>query len=985
MKNFYKHALSFALSLFVLSASAYAQFTVTGTVTDAESNEPLFGVTILNVDSGGGAATNIEGEFSLEVQGESATLRITYVGYITRTIEVNRDGNSVVELDIELSPDISRLDEIVVSGLASNVKRSNLANAVSTVSAEELAGTTVNESVDGALSGKIPGVNIVASSGAPGGGSNVQLRGISTLGAGSSQPLYVIDGIYVDNSVISTGRSSVSGAGGASQDGVASRVSDLNPEDIESIEVLKGPSAAAIYGSRANAGVIIITTKKGKAGDTRVSIKQDVGFASALNLLGFDKWSEDKINLIYSGNPARLAQELALFQQNGNLLDYEEEMYGETGLLTNTQISASGGSEKTQFYLSAGLQDEEGIIKNTGFNRNNIRLNVDHSINNRISVSSTSNFIRTDSDRGFTGNQNGTGGSIGYNIAYVPSYADLRPDENGVYPNNPYFAENPYALRDHAVNNQIVNRFLQSLRLEAQLYSDDNSFLSFNTQVGFDYLNANSEVYFPEWFQSQQASATPGDVIHGKQDNFNLNMQAFLVHNIDVESFNFNTQLGYTRIYEESNRLLNRGRGLAPGQTNLNQAQVQSVFGQTFQEVSEIGLVAQEEINWEDKLIGTVGVRFDKSTLNANQNEFYAFPKASLAANLTSFDFWNIDQIDQLKLRTAYGETGGKASFGSTFEALGGVNIGGNLGSVISTRAIDPNLKPETASEIEFGADISAFQGKIGLEATYYIKEVSDLILDQSPPASTGISAIATNAADLENKGWELGLTVSPVRTAQLSWLTKLLYWNNDSKITRLDIPSYETGGFGLSLGQYLIREGYSPTTIVGNPQTPELTFYGDAQPDYQMSWYNELNFLSNFDFSFLFQYSKGSDNIDLTGFLLDGGGNTPDWSQDDDGDGVPNGLDRGPFNPQQFVDDATYLKLREVGLYYTVPTNMVENLGVERIRLGVSGKNLLVFSDYKGYDPEVSNFGAQPVAQSVEVTPYPSSRRVFFHINLDF
>ena len=983
MKNFYKHALSFALSLFVLSASAYAQFTVTGTITDAESNEPLFGVTILNVDSGGGSATNIDGEFSLEVQGESATLRITYVGYITRTIEVNRDGNSVVELDIQLSPDISRLDEIVVSGLASNVKRSNLANAVSTVSAEELAGTTVNESVDGALSGKLPGVNIVASGGAPGGGSNVQLRGISTLGAGSSQPLYVIDGIYVDNSVISTGRSSVSGAGGASQDGVASRVSDLNPEDIESIEVLKGPSAAAIYGSRANAGVIIITTKKGKAGDTRVSIKQDVGFASALNLLGFDKWSEDKINLLYSG--ASLTEELAKFQQNGNLLDYEEEMYGETGLLTNTQISASGGSDKTQFYLSAGIQDEEGIIKNTGFNRNNIRLNVDHSINNNISVSSTSNYIRTDSDRGFTGNQNGTGGSIGYNIAYVPSYADLRPDENGVYPNNPYFAENPYALRDHAVNNQIVNRFLQSLRLEAQLYSDDNSFLSFNTQVGFDYLNANSEVYFPEWFQSQQASATPGDVIHGKQDNFNLNMQAFLVHNLDLDGFNFSTQLGYTRIYEESNRLLNRGRGLAPGQTNLNQAQVQSVFGQTFQEVSEIGLVAQEEINWEDKLIGTVGVRFDKSTLNAEQNEFYAFPKASIAANLTNFGFWNIDQIDQLKLRTAYGETGGKASFGSTFEALGGVNIGGNLGSVISTRAIDPNLKPETASEIEFGADISAFQGKIGLEATYYIKEVRDLILDQNPPASTGISAIATNAADLENKGIELTLTTSPVRTANLSWVTKLLYWKNDSEITRLDIPSDETGGFGLSLGQYLIREGYSPTTIVGNPQNPGLTFYGDAQPDYQMSWYNELNFLANFEFSFLFQYSKGADNIDLTRFLLDGGGNTPDWSEDSDNDGVPNGLDRGPFDPSRFVDDATYLKLREVGFYYTVPTNLVESLNVERIRLGVSGKNLLLFSDYNSYDPEVSNFGAQPVAQSVEVTPYPSSRRVFFHINLDF
>jgi TonB-dependent starch-binding outer membrane protein SusC len=984
MKNQYKSTLFIVLFLFLYSGSAYAQFTVNGTIVDAESNEPLFGVTVVDTQTGDGAATNINGEFSLNVSGESTTLRVTYIGYITQNVDVNRNGNSVVEIEIELEPDISRLDEIVVTGLASNVKRSNLGNSVATVSRKELAGTTIGQSLDNSLSGKIPGVNIVANGGSPGGGSNVQLRGISTLGSGSSQPLYIIDGVYVDNTVISTGRSSVSGAGGSNQDDSASRISDLNPEDIESIEVLKGPSAAAIYGGRANAGVIIITTKRGQAGETRVGIKQDIGFTSALNLLGFDDWSEDKIDLVYSGQ--RAEAEKAIFRQNGNLLDYEEEFYGETGLLSNTQISASGGNERTQFYVSAGVQSEEGIIKNTGFDRNNIRLNLDHSINNNISVTSNSNYIRTDSDRGFTGNQNGTGGSIGYNIAYVPSYFDLRPDENGLYPNNPYFAENPYNLRDNAENNQLVNRFLQSVRLDANLYSSDNSFLRFNTQVGLDYLNSNSIIYFPESFQSQQASSTPGDVIHGKQDNFNLNMQAFLVYNVDVSDFNFNTQVGYTRLYEESNRLLNRGRGLAPGQTNLNQAQVQSVFSQVFQEVSEIGLVAQEEINWADKIIATLGVRFDKSTLNAQQNTFYPFPKASLAVNLTSFDFWNVDEIELFKLRTAYGETGGKAQFGNTFEALGGVNIGGGLGSVISTRAIDPDLKPETASEIEFGADISAFQGRVGLEATYYIKNVRDLILDLTPASSTGITAIATNAAELENKGVELALTASPYRSSNLSWITRLMYWSNDSEITRLDIPSYDTGAFGLSLGQYLIREGESPTSIVGNPQDPDLTFYGDAQPDYQMSWYNEFSFLGNFDFSFLFQYQKGGDNINLTNFLLDGGGNTPDWSDDDNGNGVPNGLDRGPFNPSQFVEDASYIKLREVGLYYTLPGEVVSNFfNAQRIRFGVSGQNLLLFSDYSSYDPEVSNFGAQPVSQSVEVTPYPSARRVFFHINLDF
>jgi len=335
------------VSMFV-SQIAVAQYTVSGTVTDATTGETLIGVTVFDGATNTGTSTNLNGGYTLELPAGETTLRFSSVGFIAQDVDVSGAEGEEVTLDIELRPDVADLEELVITGLASTVKRQNLANAVTTVSAEELSGVTVSESVDAALSGKIPGVNIVASGGAPGGGSNVQLRGISTLGAGSSQPLYVIDGVYVDNSVITTGRSSVSGAGGGSQDGVASRVSDLNPEDIESIEVLKGPSAAAIYGSRANAGVIIINTKKGKAGDTRVSFKQDVGFTSALNLLGFDEWSEEKINLIYSGTTpeaiARRNQELALFRQNGNLLDYEEEMYGETGLLTNTQISTSGGN-----------------------------------------------------------------------------------------------------------------------------------------------------------------------------------------------------------------------------------------------------------------------------------------------------------------------------------------------------------------------------------------------------------------------------------------------------------------------------------------------------------------------------------------------------------------------------------------------------------------------------------------------------------------
>lgn len=971
--------LSLLALLLLFSSSAWAQFTIKGKVTDSNTGESLVGVTIMDKASGNGVVTDADGMYSIDLPGQKATLHFSYIGYIAKEVSVNSSSGAV---NVALKQDITNLEEIVVSGLASNVKRSNLANAVSTVDNEELSGTTASGTLDNALYGKIPGVTMTANGGAPGGGINVQLRGISTLGAGSSQPLYIIDGVYVDNSTISTGRSSVSGAGGASQDNVSSRIADLNPEDIENIEVLKGSSAAAIYGARANAGVVIITTKRGQAGRTKVSFSQDVGFASALNLLGYDSWNEDKIRMLYSG--ARLNTELQRFNE-GKRYDWEKVFYGDKGLLTNTQVSVSGGNDRTQFYVGAGLQKEDGIIKNTGFDRNSIRANIDHELTSRIKVSSSSNYINTKSDRGFTGNQNGTGGSIGYNIAYIPSYFDLYPDAQGNYPDNPYFAENPLALRDHAVNNQEVNRFIQSLKLDANLYQNDVTFLKLQLQGGLDYLNSNSEVYFPEWFQSQQASANPGDVIHGKQDDLNTNMQGFFIFNTAMKNTSFNTQVGMTYLTQDENRLLVRGRGLAPGQVNMNQAQVQEIFGQQFQTVRELGLVGQQEVNWDEKLIATVGVRFDKSTLNAKQNHFYAFPKASLAANLANFDFWKLDAVNQFKLRVAYGETGGVPQFGRTFEALGGTNIGGQLGSTVSTRATDPNLKPETASELEFGGDFGFLDNRIGLTATYYIKKVKDLILDLTPAASTGIDAIATNAADLENKGIELGLTVSPVQNKSVNWVSKLMYWKNDTKITRLDIPSYTTGGFGVALGSYLIREGVSPTMIVGNPQDPGLTFYGDAQPDYQMSWYNQVNFLKHFELSFLFQMQQGGKNINLSSFLLDGGGNTPDWSEDSDGDGTPNGMDRGPFDPHRFVEDASYLKLRELGLYYTLPDDITTALHARRVKVGVSGKNLLLFSGYSSYDPEVSNFGAQPIARSVEVTPYPSSRKVYFHVQFDF
>lgn len=971
-----------------------AQFTVNGLVKD-DQNDPLIGVSILIEGSTTGTVTDVDGAFSLQVPGTSAFLIFSYTGFKSNRVEVTAATGQ--NLEILLEQDIARLEEIVVSGLASGVKRSNSGNAVSTVSGAELVDKTNPQTLDNALYGKIAGVQMTSNGGAPGGGINMQLRGISTLGNGSSQPLFIIDGVYVDNSVIRTGRTNLNGASGgqnaSSQDDAPNRIADINPEDIAKIEVLKGPSAAAIYGTRANAGVVIITTKRGEAGKTKISLSQDIGYAQGQNFQGFDDWDEAKIEA-YGRNVDAEKAALQAARAENRVTDWEEFFYGEKPLLSNSQLSVSGGSEKTQFFVSGGILSEDGIIKNTGFDRYSVRANIDHKISNKIKVSFNNSYFRTNTQRGFTGNQNNTGGSIGYNIAYTPSYANLFPDKNGKYPDNPYFNDNPIAIRDLGINDQSVDRFVSAANLEYDIFQGKNAFLKFRLNGGLDYVSSNTLVYFPEILQHQQATPNPGDVMWGKFDNFNTNLQGFLIFNADLGKINTNTSVGVIRLDQQSEFILNRGQGLAGGQTNLRWAKVVEAREQTNQKVTDIGIVAQEDINWQDRIIVSLGLRMDKSTLNAKQDEYYFFPKASIAANLANFEFWQSNLVSQLKLRAAYGQTGGLPNFGVTFESLAPQLIGGRLGGQVGTRGVDPNLVPETAQEIEFGLDFGLVDDRITFEGTYYKKDVKDLILDLVPAESTGISAIGTNAADLENKGFEIGLGVNAVRTTNFNWFSKLLYWKNESKITKLNIPTYTTGGFGPSLGTYLIAEGYSPTTIVGTPGGTDIpggfTIFGDRQPDFQMSFFNEINFLKNFDFSFLLHYFKGGDAINLSALLWDDGGTTPNWDGDDDNDEVPNGTDRllqwaADGNAGVYIQPTDYLKLREVGLYYTFPKSLLENMFIERLKLGVSANNILLFTDYGSYDPEVSNFGTQSITSNIEVTPYPSSRRFFFHLKVDF
>ncbi len=990
-----KILLLFLLFATLTNFSGYAQERiVTGKVTGADGTG-LPGVNVTLKGTSSGTITDVEGSFSISVAVADAELLFSFVGYVTESVKV---GNSTT-LSIQLTEDIATLQEVVVSGLATSVKRSNLANSVASITAKELVGTTRPVTLDGALNGKLVGANISANSGAPGGGFSVRLRGISSINQ-NSEPLYIIDGVYLDNSQFQTGAgtgpfSGATGQTSGTQDQATNRIADINPADIENIEVLKGPSAAAIYGSRANAGVILITTKKGKAGKTTVQFGQDIGFAEALHLVGIHKtpWDTNKINAgVFLLSNATMA---TLFAANGSgakTSDYEKEIYGNTGALSTSRLNVSGGTDKMKFFVAGSSTDEKGIQKRTGFTRNSIRVNLDFKVSKAIDFAMTSNYLSTSTSRSFSGNDN-NGVSLGYNLAYLPNWLEQHP-VNGIYPTNPLTGQNPLQIVDLAENNETTNRFIQSFSTNIFLLNKADHSLKLSIQGGVDFLLTESEVYMSDEIQFQKNRANPGASRYTKSRNLSTNLQGFLVDELKYKDFNFTTSLGAIRLTTERDISSIQGEGLKPGQRNPNTGAVRTP-NSFFAKWQDVGFVAQEEINWGDKVIVTGGIRFDKSSLNGDYQKLYPFGKASLAVNLTNFSFWKFDPISALKLRVAYGQTGNSPSFGSKFTALNDVLIGGRSGYVPNSVYGNAGIKPETANEIEFGADFGFLKNRITLEATYYTKNVVDFIDVFNLSPGTGVTQFsAYNIGDLENTGVELSLGATVVTNSKVTWNTQLSYWQNRSKITKLIVPEYVVGssGFG-AFGTNRIRLNESPSAWYGTPLVGgQRTKYENSQPDYQISWRNSITFLTNFEFSFLFHTSQGNFNASLNQELTDEGGTSPDWSNKA-ADGItPVGVARQLGQPgvttRQFIQDASYIKLREVALYYNVPVKSLPGSwknSIEGIRVGVSGNNLALWTNYYGYDPEASNFGNRPVGGGVDLMSFPSSRRMFFHLTVTF
>ncbi len=965
--------VSLALGFAVAFGSAAAQQRpITGKVVSATTTEPVAGASVTVVGTPIGAVTNDRGDFSLAAPQGAVTITIRAVSYKRRQLQVPAEQTSVT---VSLEPDVFNLEAVVVTGQATGVEQRNLANAVTTVPAEQLNRAPV-QTIEGALQGKIPGALIQMNSGAPGGGGQINLRGVTTINGGVD-PLIVVDGLIIANDAIVNNMDAITAAAAGGnprpQDNAVNRIADLNPNDIQSVEVLKGASAAAIYGGQAANGVVIITTRRGRPGAARFSVTQRFGTFDASGHLGSRAFRDSvEADAVFGSR----AQAYCNLGPTGAcpVFDNEGVLYGRHALSVETDASVTGGNDQTSYYLSGLVKKEDGIATGTGYQKQSVRANVDQLLGSRFKASVNLNAIHSLARRGISNNDN-TATSPFMVFPNTPNFIDLR-EQNGVWPTNPFSQSNPLATLAKVNNNEDVWRILGTSTARVDAVTTTTQRLQLTLTGGLDYFSQRNDILSPADLQFEPQDGQPGTVVLGKASDLRLNLVGSAVHTYTPASnaFQATTSAGFQYERRELNSTNLVGRTLALGLENVNQAASLSAPTQQSQLVRNLGLYGQEEVlAASQRLLLTVGVRADRSSVTGDQGKAYFYPKAAASYRFVQ----PMGGVDELKLRAAWGQTGNPPLYPDRSTLDSTIAIGGQVGQLRPFRFGLSAVKPERNTEVEAGFDATLGNQFATLGVTLYQKSVSDLLLEQSVGLSNGYQVRIFQGGKLRNRGIETALAVSPVRTSEVSWVVRSTFFLNRSNIVELPIPAFNTGGFGLSLGAFRIEKGKSATQIVGTEGV-----VGDATPDFQMSLSSDLDY-KRFSLGFLWDWKHGGDIVNLTQLLYDAAGNSADQ--------VPDGNDRintwatPPGRTGIYVQDGSYLKLRELTLAYNLTPTIAQRFGMRTARLSFSGRNLLKFTPYKGLDPEVSNFANQAIVRNIDVAPFPPSRSFFFSIDLGF
>jgi TonB-linked SusC/RagA family outer membrane protein len=959
-----------------------------GKVTDT-ANEPVAGATVQVVGTELLAITDENGEFQIDgAANGDLLLEVQAGGYGTQRISAPAGVGSVSPvLKFEAG------EEIYITGRAPVIVKNNLANGASVVNDQDLNRVSA-ATLDSALTGKISGANIQSNSGAPGGGTALRLRGVSTIN-GQSSPLYVVDGVIIANVSINPGTNAVSAAsaGGnpSSQDNAVNRIADLNPNDIENVEILKGASAAALYGSKAANGVVIITTKRGRNNaENKISVTQRFGFAQLSNKLGSRQWgSAEEVAGFFppdedgNTNPVVLAYQAS----NGRTFDHEDEIT-ESKLATETIVSASGGTENGNYFGSVLVRDEPGIVKGTFAQKQSGRLSVGYDFGKRLKVSATANLLHTKADRGLTNNDN-TATSMYVVLSGTPNFISFRRNPDTSYPANPAVPSGSNLLQTVELFESVedVWRFVGSTTAGLKVWNNAEHNVSLNSTFGVDRLQQKNAIFSPQELIFEPGDQQPGTSVDGSTTNLNANVGAGALWAYAPQSGAFRSALsvGFTYEYADQDSVFVVAQGLNPGGSSVDSSpgvQVQ----QTLQRSKDQGFYAQEEVAvLDDTLSLLVGLLAERSSLNGDADKFFLYPKVSATYAIPAAK----DLFETLRVRAAYGEAGNRPLYGQKFTPLFSTSaIDGNGVLLPGANIGNPNIEPERQREFEVGFDGALVDQKVVLELTGYQRNISNMLLQRALPESEGFNSEFTNAGSLRNLGVEAALQVAPL-SGPFEWVSRATFSLNRSKVT--DIPD-EIGtfdvpgaGFGANLGAFRIEEGKSATQIVGPTGMDEagravIGKLGDSEPDFRIGWANNFAW-KQFGLTSLIDWQQGSEVINLTNLLYDGAGMTEDQTAANER------LEKfGARDYSGYVEDASFVKVREVSVYYDFPETLTKQVGpLDTLRVTLSGRNLLTFTGYSGLDPEVSNFGNLAIGRNIDVAPYPPSRSFWLSIDAGF
>ncbi|MEL6255661.1 MAG: TonB-dependent receptor [Bacteroidota bacterium] len=1004
-----RNSLLSLVLVFMLFTSAYGQGTVSGTVLN-EEGDALEGATVIVQGTTVGALTNAQGKYVVNLPENSKVLVFTYVGYETQEITI--DGRSTIDLTMVES---LQIDEVIITGYGTQIKR-DLTGNIAKVSGAEIENIPVT-SFESALQGRAAGVLVSQQNGKLGQGINMRIRGSASVTA-SNEPLYVIDGVVITS------------ASQSSLNAPTNPLADINFNDIESIEILKDASAAAIYGSRASNGVVILTTKKGKAGKTRFNVDYKQGFSEPTNnrewLSGpeyLDLWQEafdnsdfnDGNGLVFGLTADEWRDRRIPGWRDGNDTDWEQEAFQEDAGFQEINLSASGGSDKSSFFISTSYLDQAGILIYNNFDRFSGRLNLDHKASRNVKIGMNMNFARTRNDR----LPNDNSFSTPLQLIALPSAQPLLDPETGeFFERTVYF--NGKLYEDNTSFQARVFRTIGNFYADWQIVPG----LSLRSEFGVDFLSQNEEQYF-----SAAVARNTGEPNGLGRNNFthtlNFTFNNFATYNTSFGESDLNVVGGMS--FQESNTEFARVEGRNfPNDEFQKLASAAEIFGGTSTGTifNIVSYFARANYKFGDKYLLSLAGRVDGDSRFGNDERYGFFPAASLGWIISEENFLTDNSVVSfLKLRASYGITGNTpiTNFPSRGLWGGGAAFAGNSG-INPTQSPNPNLKWETTTQTDIGLDFGLFNGRINGEIDYYIKNTTDLLLNVNVPSTTGFLSQLRNVGELENKGWEFVLNTENL-VGKFRWTTSINFARNQNLITNLDDQVIE-GGFinraveGEAIGVFFAPEyaGVDPengdalfflntqdengniidnTSTTNNINEAERVVVGDPNPDFIYGINNTFSF-AGFDLSIFLQGVYGNEIYNGGGvFQMDGFGwfDNQDrrvldrWQNPGDVTDIPEvRFLNGASESSRFIDDGSYLRLKTVSIGYQLPSDFTQKLRMSKVRIYATGQNLMTFTDYQGWDPEVNaDFVAGNIGLGNDFYSAPQAKTIIFGINIGF